>query len=65
MTQVNRWLEISDCVQTPTQQLCDSRDTTNPLTTDDTKWRRLTLAACYQLMQSVLKIVFVLAKKVG
>ena len=37
----------------------------NPLTTDDAKWHRLTLAACYQLAQSVLKIGFVLAKKAG
>ena len=35
----------------------------NPLTTDDAIWRRLTLAACYQLAQSVLKIGFALAKK--
>ena len=37
----------------------------NPLTTGGTIWRRLTLAACYQLAQSVLKIGFVLAKKGG
>ena len=37
----------------------------NPLTTDDAFWRRLTLATCHQLAQSVLKIGFVLAKKVG
>ena len=37
----------------------------NPLTTDDTIWRRLTLAACYQLAQSVSKIGFALAKKAG
>ena len=36
----------------------------NPLTTDDTFWR-LTLGVCYQLVQAVLKISFVLAKKVG
>ena len=35
--------------------------TINPLTTDD----RLTLAACYQLAQSILKVGFALAKKVG
>ena len=35
----------------------------NPLTTDDAIWRHLTLAACYQLAQSVLKIGFALAKK--
>ena len=34
-----------------------SKVTLDPLTTDDTVWRRLTLAACYQLAQSVLKIV--------
>ena len=28
----------------------------NPLTTDDTFWRHLTLAACHQLAQSVLKM---------
>jgi len=37
----------------------------NPLTTDDAIWHRLTLAACYQLAQSVLKIGFALVKKVG
>ena len=42
------------------------RPTPNPLTTDD--WcttYHATLAACYQLMQSVLNIGFVLAKKNG
>ena len=38
-------------------------DSLDPLTTDDAIWRRLTLAACYQLAQSVL-IGFALAKKV-
>ena len=37
----------------------------NPLTTDDAIWRRLTLAACYQLAQSVLKIGFACASKKG
>ena len=37
----------------------------NPLTTNDTIWRRLTLVGCYQLGQSVLKIGFALAKKMG
>ena len=37
----------------------------NPLTTNDTFWCRLTLAACYQLAQSVLKIGSVLAERVG
>ena len=37
----------------------------NPLTTNDAIWRRLTLAACYQLLQSILKIGFALAKKAG
>ena len=38
----------------------------NPqLTTDDECTRHATLATCYQLEQSVLKIGFVLAKKVG
>ena len=36
----------------------------NPLITDDAFWR-LTLAVCYQLVQSILKISFVLAKKVA
>ena len=36
----------------------------NPLTTDDAFWHCLTLAVYYQLGQSVLKISFVLAKKV-
>ena len=37
----------------------------NPLTTDDECTRHATLAARYQLVQSVLKIGFALAKKVG
>ena len=37
----------------------------NPLTTDDECTLQAILAACYQLVQSVLKIGFVLAKKVG
>ena len=37
----------------------------NPLTADDVIWHCLTLAACYQLAQSVLKIGFALAKKAG
>ena len=44
---------------------CGTSNAFNPLTTDDAIWHRLTLAACYQLAQSVLKIGFVLAKKVG
>jgi len=35
----------------------------NHLTTNDAIWRRLTLAACYQLAQSVLKIGFALTKR--
>ena len=34
----------------------------NHLTTNDAIWRRLTLAACYQLMQFVLKRGFALTK---
>ena len=30
----------------------------NPLTTNDAIWRRLNLAACYQLAQSISKIGF-------
>ena len=37
----------------------------NPLATDDECPQHATLAACYQLAQSVLKICFALAKKVG
>jgi len=37
----------------------------NPLTIDDAIWHHVTLATCYQLAQSVLKIGFALAKKVG
>ena len=37
----------------------------NPLNIDDAIWHHLTLAARYQLVQSVLKIGFALAKKVG
>ena len=37
--------------------------TFNP--TDDAFWRCLTLAACYQLAQSVLKIGSALAERVG
>ena len=36
----------------------------NPLTTDDAIWHQ-TLAACYQLAQSVLKIGSALAERVG
>ena len=37
----------------------------NPLTTDDAFRHCLTLAACYQLAQSVLKIGSALAERVG
>ena len=37
----------------------------NPLTTDDAIRHCLTLAACYQLEQFILKIGFALAKKAG
>ena len=37
----------------------------NPLTADDECTCHETLAACYQLAQSILKIGFALAKKVG
>ena len=37
----------------------------NPLTTDDECTCHETLAACYHLAQSVLKIGFALAKKAG
>ena len=37
----------------------------NPLTTDDECTRHAILATCYQLVPSVLKIGFALAKKVG
>ena len=37
----------------------------NPLTTDDTFWCRQILVACYQLVQSVLKIGSALAERVG
>ena len=37
----------------------------NPLTTDDTFWCCLTLTACYQLAQSILKIGSALAERVG
>ena len=36
----------------------------NPLTTDDECTRHVTLAACYQLAQTILKAGFVLVKKV-
>ena len=39
--------------------------TVNPLTTDNECTRHATLAAHYQLAQSILKISFALAKKVG
>ena len=39
--------------------------TVNPLTTDDECTCHATLVACYQLVETVLKICFVLAKKVG
>ena len=37
----------------------------NPLTTNDAFWHHQILAACYQLVQSVLKISSVLAERVG
>ena len=37
----------------------------NPLTTDDECTCHATLVACNQLAQSILKVGFVLAKKVG
>ena len=37
----------------------------NPLPTDDAFWHHLILAACYQLVQSALKIGSALAKRVG
>ena len=49
-----------------TVEVCwDAGGGVNPLTTDDECIRHDTLAACYQLAQSVLKISFALAKKVG
>ena len=42
-----------------------SRLLLNPLTTDDAFWHRQILAACYQLVQSVLKIGSALAERVG
>ena len=48
-----------------TTRECTIEESFNPLTTDDAVWHRLTLAACYRLAQSVLKIDFVLAKKAG
>ena len=37
----------------------------NPLTTNDTFWHCQTLAVCYQLVQSVLKIGSALTERVG
>ena len=37
----------------------------HPLTTDDFFWHRQTLATCYQLVQSILKIGSSLAERVG
>ena len=37
----------------------------NPLTTNDAFWRHHTLVACYQLVQSVLKIGSAPAQRVG
>ena len=37
----------------------------NPLTTNDTLWHHLTMAACYQLAQSILNIGSALAERVG
>ena len=44
------------------QLLPGSSQLANPLTTDDKCTYHATLATCYQLVQSVLKIGFVLAK---
>ena len=37
----------------------------NPLKTEDAFWHRQILAACYQLVQSVLKIGSALSERVG
>ena len=37
----------------------------NALTTNNVFWRHLSLAACHQLAQFILKIDFALARKVG
>ena len=37
----------------------------NPLRTDEAFWCRQSLTACYQLVQSILKIGFALAEKEG
>ena len=52
---------IGDGLFVPVEKLSSSqrisfRKVLNPLTTDDALWRRQFLAACYQLVQSVLKI---------
>ena len=52
------WLEVV--------QYYRKEETLNPLTTDDTFWRRQILATCYQLAKSVLKkIGSALAERVG
>ena len=70
----NSWIpgltKLKPCdVRIELQLVCVSRMTINatpqlnPLTTDDAIWHRLTLAACYQLAQSVLKLGIALAKR--
>ena len=49
----------------PVHLMCTDVLPVNHLTTNDAFWHCLTLAACYQLAQSVLKIDFALAKNSG
>ena len=64
-------LDIQSEYYTPRCEIKDQRNIiyinkkVNPLTTDDECTRHATLAPHYQLAQSVLKIGFALAKKVG
>ena len=54
-----------ECCPCPGRVSFTTHNLLNPLTTDDTFWRRQFLAACYQLAQSVLKIGSALAERVG
>ena len=49
----------------PVEHLHSTQSPINPLTTANECTRHATLATCYQLAQSVLKISFALAKNVG
>ena len=61
----NHIFDCLNCISLSTMKYVfdDPLSSFNHLTTDDAFWYHLTLATCYQLLQSVLKIGFALANK--